>query len=185
MMKSWKNMEQQWRKELLSHARGNVLELGAGMGNNFKYYPPGVTITATDASRKALGAAKVEAKAKGVNTNFIVSAIDQLNLQSNTFDTIVSTFTLSAHAKPVELLRQFRMWCKQDGSILLMDYGLSKHGLVRWVQKKYAPFYYRNSGSHLDGDIAAWISAANLGINRMEIRYAGIVYLAWAFCKPV
>ncbi|MFC4617728.1 class I SAM-dependent methyltransferase [Camelliibacillus cellulosilyticus] len=47
-----------WRKQLLSSARGNILELAVGAGNNFPFYPPGAEVTAVDFSPLMLEKAK-------------------------------------------------------------------------------------------------------------------------------
>src|SRR5918912_357408 len=119
MMKiSWRRLEHEWRRQILSYAKGNILEAGVGIGNNFKYYPLGVNVTATDMSARAIEKAKVEASDKGIKATFIVSPIEELQLQKQSFDTIVSTFSLCAYENPGQVLDQFNRWCKPDGLIL-------------------------------------------------------------------
>lgn len=170
---------------MFSYASGNILEVGVGAGNNFKYYPVGVEVTATDVSGRAIERAKAEAAAFGVRSKFIVSPVEELQLQQQSFDTIISTFSLSAYQNPVEILEQFNSWCKQDGKILLMDYGLSKYAIVSWLQQKWAPYHYKRTGLHIDKDMLAIISSSRLKIKRIEVKYAGIVYLVWATLHPV
>jgi ubiquinone/menaquinone biosynthesis C-methylase UbiE len=181
---SWNALEQQWRKQLFADAVGNVLELEVGAGNNFKYYPAGVSVTATDMSARLIEKAKTEAAACGVRTGFIVSPVEELELQRQSFDTIISTFTLSAYQNPVEVLQRFNHWCRADGKILLMDYGLSQCGIVSWLQQKWGPYHYKRTGSHIDKDLLAILSASRLKIKRIEVKYAGMVYLVWASLHP-
>jgi ubiquinone/menaquinone biosynthesis C-methylase UbiE len=181
---AWRKFEQSWRKQLLSHANGNVLEVGVGVGKNFNYYPPGVTVTATDLSGRVIEVAKKEARAKGVQTNFVVSATEDLDFAPHSFDTIVSTFSLAAYQDPMEVLQQFNTWCKPNGVILLLEYGLSRCGFISWVQRKWEPYYYKRTGSHLDRDMLTIISGSPLRLKRVEIKYAGTVYLVWATLKP-
>ena len=94
---SWKALERQWRKQLFSYATGNILEVGAGTGHNFKFYPVGVEVTATDMSARAIERAKAEAITHGVRSKFIVSPVEELQLQRQSFDTIISTFSLNAY----------------------------------------------------------------------------------------
>jgi len=61
-----------------------------------------------------------------------------------------------------------------------MEYGLSQNGLVSWVQKKVAPVHYKKTGYRIDRDMIKLVSASGLRIKKMEIKYAGIVYLVWA-----
>ena len=181
---SWQAQEDKWRKELLSHATGNVLEVEAGTGNNFKYYPEGVTITATDMSARMIDKAKVEAEARGLRTRFISSSIEDLQLEQQSFDTIVSTFSLSAYQNPSFVLNLFNTWCKPDGTILLLEYGLSKHDIINWMQRKWASWHYNRTGTHIDRDMLGLISASRLRIKKVEVKYVGIVYLVWATLRP-
>ena len=181
---SWNALEQQWRKQLFADAVGKVLEVEVGTGNNFKYYPAGVTVTATDMSARLIEKAKAEAAVCGVRTEFIVSPFEELQLQRQSFDTVISTFTLSAYQNPVEVLERFNSWCRADGKILLMDYGLSQCGIVSWLQQKWGTYHYKRTGSHIDKDLLAIISASRLKTKRIEVKYGGMVYLVWASLHP-
>ena len=182
---SWEKLEHEWRKELLSQASGEVLELGVGMGDNFKYYPVGVNVTATDTSARVIEKARAEAKIRRVNASFHVANVEGLELQDRTFDTIVSTFSLSAYNDPLQILKQFNRWCKPEGTILLLEYGLSKYQLINWLQRKWDSYHYRKTGNHLNLDMLSLITGSNLRIRKIEIKYAGIIYLVWAALKPM
>jgi hypothetical protein len=57
---------------------------------------------------------------------------------------------------------------------------LSQNGFVGWLQKKIAPGHYKKTGYHIDRDLLELVLASGLRIKKMEIKYAGIVYLVWA-----
>ncbi len=181
---TWIGLEHEWRKQLLSYAKGSILEIGVGTGINFKYYPIGTKVIATDMSARMIEKAKTEAIAKGIKASFIVSPVENLELQQQSFDTIISTFSLSAYENPGQALDQFNRWCKPDGKILLLEYGLSKYGLVNWLQRKWEPYHYKKAGSHINRDMLSIISGSKLCIKRVEVKYAGIVYLVWASLSP-
>jgi len=172
--------EQEYRRQLLCHARGSILEIGAGTGTNFKHYPLGSHVTATDVSGRIIEKAKIEAMERGLKASFIVSSVEELQFGIESFDTIVSTFTLCAYENPGSVLTQMNSWCKDDGIILLMEYGLSQNGFVSWVQKKIAPVHYKKTGYHIDRDMLKLVLASGLCIKKMELKYAGAVYLIWA-----
>lgn len=176
----WESVEEKWRKDLLWAAKGEVLEIGAGTGQNFKYYQPGVNVTAVDSGNRMIEEAKKEAKRHAVQTKFIVSPVGELQLPSQRFDTIVSTFSLGTYKNPENVLLRFSNWCKPAGTILLLEYGLSKYGIVRWTQKKIGPYYYRKTGSYLEHDMVTAICRSGLRIKKMDVKYAGVVHLVWA-----
>lgn len=183
MKTNWKELERSWRKQLLADASGNVLDIGVGEGDNFKYYPGDVQVVATDTSARVIEKAKAEATKNGVKTEFIVCATGELQLQLQSFDTIVSAFSLSAYEQPLMALQQFSQWCKPDGKILLLEYGLSKYEIVKWLQEKWAGYHYRKTGNHIGRDLLAMIGESGMKVKRIEVRYAGMVYLVWASLK--
>jgi ubiquinone/menaquinone biosynthesis C-methylase UbiE len=180
----WNSLENEWRKQLLSYAKGNVLEVEVGEGKNFNYYPVGVNVTATDLSARMIELARRKAAMKGVKAGFIVSPVESLELKEQSFDTIISTFSLSAYENPVQILEKFNSWCKPDGRILLLEYGLSRYGWVKWLQQKWEPVHYRRMGTHINRDMLGIISGSSLMVKKVEIKYAGIVCLVWATLYP-
>ena len=184
MKNYWQALEHEWRSELLSHASGETLEVNVEWGSNFKYYPNGTKVTAAGASAKLVQKAMDEAAANGLNASFIVSPVNELQFPDHSFDTIVSTFSLCAFENPGQMLRRFSRWCKPGGIILLLEYGLSKHGVVRWAQKKLADHHYKKTGNHIDHDVLSLISQSKLRMKRVEVKFAGIVYLVWASLVP-
>jgi len=182
MITGWEKKESMWRRQLLSYAKGNVLELGAGEGNNFKYYPIGVHVTATDMSARILEKAKTKAKESGVQSNFIVSPVEKLVLPEKSFDTIVCTFFLSALENPEKILWQIGKWCKPGGNILILDYGLSRIKPISWLQQKWERLNYIKTGRFLSHDLLKMFADLNLQLKRTEVKFAGTVYLIWAAC---
>jgi ubiquinone/menaquinone biosynthesis C-methylase UbiE len=172
--------DEKWRRQLLSYAKGKVLEVCVGKGINFKFYPYHVNITATDLSGRMIEKAKQAAAENGSKADFVVSTIEELKLKSQSFDTIVSTLSMCAYENPGEVLNQFNSWCKPDGTVLLMEHGLSKYGFIRWLQRTWSPYHYSRMGCHLDRDMISIISNSRLQIKKIERKVAGIIVLVWA-----
>lgn len=179
---SWNKMESKWRRQLLSYARGRVLELGAGEGNNFKYYPIGVHVTATDMSARILEKAKTRAVEFGVSSEFFVSPVEKLVLSENSFDTIVCTFFLSSLENPEKVIWQTGKWCRPDGNILILDYGLSRIKPISWLQRKWEKLNYKKTGCFLSHDLLKMFADLNLELKSAEVKFAGTVYLIRASC---
>jgi len=185
MQMGLRNLEQEWREQLISLAEGSILEVEVGEGNNFLYYPSGAKVTATDTNASSIKRARAEAVSRGIDASFIVSPAELLQMQRNSFDTIISTFSLHSYANPAAMLEQFNTWCKPDGRILLLEYGLSKYKMLNWFKKKWDPFQYlRKSSEDAVGDALAIISKSKLRIKKVDIKYADIVYLISASLKP-
>jgi methyltransferase OMS1 len=123
------------RSRLLSHARGNTLEIGVGTGRNLPYYPNAVKrAVLTDVSSEMLKVTrdKIKQLAPERQHKFAILEVDAeclkdaLQLPDNTFDTVIDTFGLCSYNDPVASLKQMARVCKPDGKILLLEHGRSK-----------------------------------------------------------
>lgn len=169
-----------WRRELLQHAEGKVLELGVGAGANFPYYSPDVQVTAVDFSSQMLEKAKNAAEEQRMQTDFMLSDIERLEFPKHTFDTIVSTLSFCSYEHPVDMFNKLKYWCKPKGQILLMEHGISFNPVFAFVQKAIDPVQYKLSGCHQNRDMLRLIQESNLHIQKVERHWKGIVYLIWA-----
>ena len=48
-----------WRRHIMQHVDGRVLEVGVGTGKNLPYYPEGIQVTAIDFSPKMVEKARL------------------------------------------------------------------------------------------------------------------------------
>lgn len=174
------NIERVWRKELIASTSGRVLEVGAGEGENFKFYPPMVRVIATDPSERILRKAREQAALYKVSARFIARPVEALKFESQSFDAIVSTLSLCAYENPGAVLWLFNHWCKLDGKVLLLEHGLSSWQFVRWLQRKLATVHHRYAGCHLDLDIAMLLSHSPLQIVEMKKKLLGTTSMIWA-----
>lgn len=172
-----------WRKKIIPSAYGNVLEVGVGAGANFPFYnKDNVHVTGVDFSAKMIEAAKKTTSHFQIKGKFIVSNVEKLCFEPNTFDCIVSTLTLCSYQNPIQMLNQFNSWCKKDGNVLLLEHGLSTNTFLSTTQKIIDPIFKRVSGCHCNRDIQKLLSKSHLDIIRLEKYWQDIIYLVWA--KP-
>ncbi len=172
--------QKRWRQQLLSHAKGVVLELAVGAGANFPFYPPGVKVTATDFSEAMLEKAKQAAKQHHIHSDFICSDIEAMNFPEQSFDTIVSTLSFCSYDNPLMVLDNINRWCRPNGQILFMEHGISSNLVVSTVQKALNPLLYRAYGCHHTRDILGLIRESGLKINRVESYWLNMAHLIWA-----
>ena len=121
------------RSLLYFHAKGLVLEVGAGTGRNIGYYPSSSVdrVVLMDNSDKMLLEAKRKLQAMGNQSPQFAclqgdsSCLDKFPDQS--FDTVVDTFGLCSYDDPVAVLKEMARVCKKpNGKILLLEHGRSK-----------------------------------------------------------
>ncbi len=99
---------QDWRKELLANAYGKVLEVGAGTGANIYFYPQQVQeliISEPDEfMRKRLLENLENSSLK--NTQIKTFGMENIDLDDNSVDCVVSTLVCCSVTSPHEALKQ-------------------------------------------------------------------------------
>lgn len=173
-------VQQRLRRNLIGHATGDVLELAVGTGANFPFYPREVRITAADFSGAMIERARKAAIRHQLNADFTCEDIENLNFPDHSFDTIVSTLSFCSYNNPLEMLDKLNRWCKPDGTILLMEHGISSNFLVSTAQKALNPLIYRIYGCHQTRDIMGLIRESGICIDRVESYSLNMVHLIWA-----
>lgn len=131
------------RRELLSAAKGDVLEIGFGTGLNLPHYPTLVrSLTALDPRR--LVDKRIEqriARASFPVVRVQLSADRHLPFGTATFDCVVSTWALCMVARPEIALAEIRRILKPRGAFIFLEPGRSKDAdLARW-QTRFSPFF--------------------------------------------
>ncbi|MFO8064127.1 MAG: class I SAM-dependent methyltransferase [Spirochaetota bacterium] len=120
-----------WRRELLSLARGSVLEVGVGTGKNLSHYPAGVTVTGIDFSGAMIERARKRAEESGFeNVTLLEMDAEDLQFEDNSFDTVVTSCVFCSVPLPVAGLREIRRVCKPGGSVLMLEHVRSEKPLL-------------------------------------------------------
>ncbi|MFB4166933.1 class I SAM-dependent methyltransferase [Virgibacillus sp. JSM 102003] len=172
------------RNKLIKNAYGKVLEVGVGAGANFSYYDRNnVEITGVDFSPEMIKSAKRTASNFQMKAEFIQDDIDELIIEPNSFDSIVSTLSLCSYPDPIATLNKFNSWCREDGVILLMEHGLSSNSLLSFTQKMIDPLHTKITGCHCNRNIDKIIEGSILQVDQIERYWADIIYLIRA--KPI
>jgi ubiquinone/menaquinone biosynthesis C-methylase UbiE len=125
------------RRKLLQEASGKVLEVAAGTGKNFRYYPAGPRVIAVDLSLEMLKVAQRRAARLKGNIPVTVMDGEALAFPDRSFDTIASSLSLCTFPHPVAALKEMARVCKADGRILLLEHGRSeREWLGRWQDRR-------------------------------------------------
>ncbi|MCD7033625.1 class I SAM-dependent methyltransferase [Metabacillus sp. GX 13764] len=179
-----KQYQGKWRKALLEEAHGAVLEAAIGAGGNYPYYRQEAIkkIIGVDFSPKMLEKAKDADEQYSLPVELIESDINQLKFEEDQFDTIVSTLSLCGYPNPKETLESWAKWCKPNGSILLLEHGISSNPFFSILQRTLDPFAVRAVGCHQNRNFKEIISRSPLEIKKAEDHWFGVFHLIWA--KP-
>jgi ubiquinone/menaquinone biosynthesis C-methylase UbiE len=143
------------RRELLANATGDVLEIGFGTGLNLPFYPESVRkITTVDLNVGMNAIAKRRIKKSRIEVDQRILNGERLPFDNDTFDCVVSTFTLCSIAKIDQAMVELYRVIKPGGRFLFLEHGLSPEPTVqRWQHRLNWLEMLLADGCRLDRDI--------------------------------
>ncbi|WP_090086121.1 class I SAM-dependent methyltransferase [Lentibacillus persicus] len=169
-----------WRRHLLANVSGNVLEVGVGIGANFPYYDKEkVHVTAVDFSPEMIKSARERAADCQINADFLQEDVESLDFEASSFDYIVSTLTMCGYPNPTGVLKRFNEWCHEEGTILLMEHGLSSNPVLSITQKAVDPLFKKAAGCHCDRDMLEIVRNSGLQVDYKNSYWTDIISLFW------
>ncbi len=110
------------RRLALSHARGRVLEIGAGTGMNLLYYQEVEQVVACEPDPAYLKQLHRRTSVAKVPVEVVDTAAERLPFPDASFDTVVSTLTLCSVDDPEACAAEMRRVVKPDGIVLLVEH---------------------------------------------------------------
>jgi ubiquinone/menaquinone biosynthesis C-methylase UbiE len=163
-----------YRQEVLQQARGEVLEIGFGSGLNLPYYPAHIqklhTVEVNEGMNKLAG--KNMARSSIAVAYHVLDA-QKLPFPDDSFDTVVSSWTLCSIARVEEALAEVYRVLKPQGRFLFVEHGLSPDADVQKWQHRLTPLQkFMADGCHLDRNIESIIGEAGFRIGQMRKEYA-------------
>jgi len=157
-----------WRRKLLSHARGKILEVGVGTGKNFPYYPKDFDVTGIDIAEKMLPLAKKRADSLGLAIRLMEGDVQTLSYPDNFFDTAVATFVFCSVPDPVVGLQELRRVVKPDGQILLLEHVRIDRPVIGYVMDVLNPLFVSLLGPNINRRTVENIEKAGMSIQSIE-----------------
>jgi ubiquinone/menaquinone biosynthesis C-methylase UbiE len=153
------------RAELLSAARGQVLELGAGTGLNLSHYTDQVSelvLTEPDPHMAKRLRQRVEATELPFGVEVVETGAEQLPFEDRSFDTAVSTLVFCSVHDAGQAAAEVARLLKPDGQLLLLEHvrGQSEGRLTRWQDRLEGPWGWLGAGCHPNRDTATTLSAS-------------------------
>ena len=157
------------RRKLLAGLEGEVLELGAGTGANFAYYPPSARVTATDYSGHMLR--RGEGVSRKSPAQIALQEADAMHLPfaDASFDVVVAVFVFCSLARPRRGLAEAFRVLKSGGELRLFEHVRSKRQSVARLQWALSPVWSAAAdGCRLDRDIPPLVSAVGFAVESVE-----------------
>lgn len=148
-----------YRQTLLADVKGEVLEIGFGTGLNLRHYPEAVqrlTVIDPNPGMNAIAQKRIHASHLTIDTQILSS--EALPMADNTFDSVVSTWTLCSIPKIEQALEEIHRVLKPDGRFFFMEHGRSPDPSVQIWQDRLTPIQkVIADGCHLNRPMQALV----------------------------
>jgi ubiquinone/menaquinone biosynthesis C-methylase UbiE len=163
--------EDEYRRKLLTGLSGRVIEVGAGNGLNFPFYPEAVDeVVAVEPEPMLRQAAAQNASTAAVAVEVINAVSGQLPVEDQSFDAGVASLVLCSVPDQQRALAEFRRVIRLGGELRFYEHVVAERPLPAQLQRLAdATFWPRvGGGCHLSRDTGAAIEQAGFAVERSE-----------------
>jgi ubiquinone/menaquinone biosynthesis C-methylase UbiE len=164
----------QGRKSILIRIKEEkVLEIGFGTAINLKFYPENVKhIIAIDANEGMLKQAKKKIDESKIKVEMIHQSSESLPFDDNSFDAVVSTYTLCSIKNVDVALKEIYRVLKPNGRYYFLEHGLADKPFTQKLQHLLNPIQnIWADGCNLNRDMKKLIEASGLKIIELKNYY--------------
>jgi ubiquinone/menaquinone biosynthesis C-methylase UbiE len=159
------------RKRLLAGLSGEVIEIGAGNGLNFPYYPSEVRrVVAIEPEPQLRGLARETARAAPVQVEVVDGRAEQLPAADCSFDAAVVCLTLCSIADPGAALTELHRVLGPGGQLRFFEHVRADSPAMRRVQRFVDATIWPRlcGGCHTGRDTQSAIIAAGFTVSEVD-----------------
>jgi ubiquinone/menaquinone biosynthesis C-methylase UbiE len=144
-----------YRQEVLADVKGEVLEIGFGTGLNLSYYPDDIyKIVTVDPNPGVHALAQKRIQSSSIIVEHQIIGGESLPMADNSFDTVVSTFTLCSIPQVEQAIKEIYRVLKPGGKFFFLEHGLSQEPRIQVWQNRLTPLQkVIGDGCHLNRNI--------------------------------
>ncbi len=176
-----------WRSALVSDLRGEVLEIGAGSGTMFRYYPAGAHVTAVDPDENLLALAAARAREAKARIELQVGVGEELPFPDATFDAVVCVSVLCSVSSVEKTLREIARVLRPRGALRLIEHVKSRATVPGALQHVFNPVWrsLNGCGCNMDRDPKPMLRELGFEILAVDSFQLFVLELPAAFVNEV
>jgi len=162
------------RAAIVPLASGDVFELGCGGGINHEFFNKNAitSYSGIDPHDGLLESTKEAAEAKGWPADLRQGVGEDIPFVSNSFDTVVCTFTLCSVNDPARVLSEMQRILRPGGKALFLEHGRAPDPDVAKWQDRIEPVWKRLAGNcHLTRPIGSAFRGAGFEVEPLGQGY--------------
>ena len=162
------------RKKIVPQAKGAVLEIGVGSGLNIPFYEKKDIhkVYGLDPSEELCEIARKTAENNQLKIDFLINSAEEVELPSNSIDTVLITYTLCTIPNPFDALKEIKRVMKSDARILFCEHGIAPDkNIVKW-QNRINPLWGKLfGGCNINRDIPDILLRSGFKIKNLNQMY--------------
>ena len=137
-----KDAERQ-RQKVVPRAKGRVLEVGMGSGHNLPFYDPDQVemVWGLEPGETMRNMARPKAERVPFDVEFLDLPGEEIPLEDDSADTVLTTFTLCTIPDAAAALAQMRRVLKPSGELIFLEHGEAPDERVRRWQHRIEPVW--------------------------------------------
>jgi ubiquinone/menaquinone biosynthesis C-methylase UbiE len=164
-----------YRRARFEDLGGRVLDVACGTGTNFRYLPDAVDLVGIDVSPEML--ANAEETLVDLDRDGTLRRMDagDLEFPADSFDAVISALSTCTFPDPVAALREMDRVCRPDGTIRLVEHGLSDVGPIARFQEWRADAHYAKSGCRWTQEPRELVESAGLPVEDVSTGPFGMI----------
>lgn len=156
------------KQQYIGALSGTVLEIGAGNGVNFRYYPPGIQLIVYEPNPYMHERLHQAARQHGLACQLHPASAGQLDLPAQSVDAVVCTLVLCTVENPEQVLLEVLRVLKPGGTFFFLEHVAAPRGSgLRLVQNLLMrPWRWLFEGCHTNRETAELLET--VGFDRVE-----------------
>lgn len=168
----------EWRRKATRLAYGRVLEVGIGTGLNLPFYPDCCReIFGIDISPRMLGHAGERASLCQVPVKLEVMDVQDLPLDSDSFDCVLAAFVFCTVPDPFKGLRECHRVLKPGGKLILLEHMGSENKLLHQLMDWLNPVTVTIMGDHINRNTVDMVATIGFRMQVVENLLGDVVRL--------